>query len=92
MFVLFDIDGIFEIVFSPGRFLLDFYGTLHEWKFRVTLDHYQTWFGCCCAIMMPYLIQAIKKAEGEVTLGKICFFNQDWTNHQNKESKTGLQY
>jgi len=65
LFVLFDVNGVFEIVFAPMRWLLDLYGSLHEWKFRSTLDHYATWFGIVCCILYPHLVSYIKFSEGK---------------------------
>jgi len=55
--ILFEIDGVLEFVFQPFRFVLDYYGSLHEWKFRSTLDHYATFTGIICAYLQPRLDQ-----------------------------------
>jgi hypothetical protein len=52
LFILFDVDGVFEIFFKPLNGLLQLYGSMHEWKFRSTLDHDQTFFGIICAFLI----------------------------------------
>jgi len=43
-------DRIFYIFWSPLTFLFSLHGTLYEWHFRTTLDHYATWMGMVFAI------------------------------------------
>eukprot|EP00667_Euglena_gracilis_P010834 EG_transcript_11052 len=37
--VIWDIPGVFEVLWTPLRFLVDYQGSLHEWAFRSKLDH-----------------------------------------------------
>eukprot|EP01083_Nonionella_stella_P071573 192342_1 len=49
--VMFETDvSIFNFVWNPLWFLLNFHGTLYEWHFRTTLDHYATWMGMVFAV------------------------------------------
>jgi len=59
----FDVNGTFEIFFKPITSVLQLYGSLHEWKFRSTLDHYQTFFGIICAFLIGPLSDFYQKAE-----------------------------
>ena len=52
---LFEIDGAFELFWSPFAAVFPavfkLHGTTYEWQFRTRLDHYAAWFGMvfCCA-------------------------------------------
>ncbi|KNC52203.1 uncharacterized protein AMSG_01030 [Thecamonas trahens ATCC 50062] len=52
-FVLFDIPGVFEVVFAPLAGLLSYNGSLHEWHFRTHLDHYMVVLGMASAYVHP---------------------------------------
>jgi len=53
VFLLFDVPGVGEIVFRPLGFILNYENSLHEWMFRVGLDHYATLLGMLCAYHHP---------------------------------------
>ena len=54
---------LFDIVFSPFKFILQMDDSLHEWHFRTYLDHYSTLYGIVFAIHIPQLIQWFKEVE-----------------------------
>jgi len=54
LFLVFDVPGVFEIVWSPLYWLMSYRDSLHEWQFRSTLDHYATWIGMVCAYGLPH--------------------------------------
>ena len=53
LFVMFDVPGVFEVVWAPLGWLMRYEGSLHEWQFRSTLDHYIIWIGMLCAFVYP---------------------------------------
>jgi hypothetical protein len=57
VFGIWNIPGLFDFVFSPFRFFLDFSETPqdpgHEWRFRSKLDHLIWIFGMFCAYFFP---------------------------------------
>lgn len=54
-FLIYDVEGMAEFVYSPFRWLLDLDGSLHEWIFRTHLDHYACFFGMLCAYFHPWV-------------------------------------
>jgi hypothetical protein len=53
LFVMFEVPGVFEIVWAPLWWLMAYEGSLHEWHFRARLDHYIIWIGMVCAYAYP---------------------------------------
>ncbi len=65
--IIFDIPGISEIIFQPFWFILGFHDArftiIHEWVFRVGLDHWSCFVGMLCAYNYPYFEALIKNLE-----------------------------
>ena len=53
VFFIFDVHGVASTVFGPFGFILNFRGSIYEWVFRSTLDHYATLIGMLCAYFHP---------------------------------------
>eukprot|EP00041_Stephanoeca_diplocostata_P025995 m.693055 g.693055 ORF g.693055 m.693055 type:complete len:581 (-) comp22869_c0_seq1:3701-5443(-) len=51
--LVWEVPAIFEAVWSPFQFMLATEGSMHEWTFRTTLDHWCTFIGMLCAWFMP---------------------------------------
>jgi len=39
IFLIWDVPGVFPVLWAPFRWLVDYKGSLHEWTFRSGLDH-----------------------------------------------------
>jgi len=77
LFILFEIPGVFETVFSPLYFLLGYQGSLHEWHFRSSLDRYAAMVGMLCAYSYPKVDEWRKKLENsssELTIKGVMAF------------------
>ena len=80
LFLLFELnDSIFYIFWSPLKFLLSLHGTLYEWHFRTSLDHYATWMGMVFAIYYDSIykfltIYLINKNKLKILIIIICLF------------------
>lgn len=61
--VLFEIPSLFRLTFWPLTPLLTFEGSLHEWQFRATLDHYVCWIGMVAAYTYPNVDAWVKQLE-----------------------------
>ncbi|ETO20018.1 hypothetical protein RFI_17201 [Reticulomyxa filosa] len=86
--VMFEIPGMFDIIWSPLTWLLQYHGSLYEWRFRSTLDHYATWCGMLFALFFDRISKALVALEAQtiwyqakvkgaiiaVTLIIICFW------------------
>jgi len=53
--VIWEIPDVFDAVWSPWQTLLSTGGSMHEWKFRSTLDHWSPLFGMICAWAYPHI-------------------------------------
>eukprot|EP00485_Elphidium_margaritaceum_P022510 CAMPEP_0202711152 /NCGR_PEP_ID=MMETSP1385-20130828/23008_1 /ASSEMBLY_ACC=CAM_ASM_000861 /TAXON_ID=933848 /ORGANISM="Elphidium margaritaceum" /LENGTH=869 /DNA_ID=CAMNT_0049370827 /DNA_START=719 /DNA_END=3328 /DNA_ORIENTATION=+ len=57
-------EAVFHALWSPLSFVLSLHGTLYEWHFRTTLDHYSTWLGMVFAVyyepVYKYLTTSLK--------------------------------
>jgi hypothetical protein len=51
--IVWDIPGVFDIVWAPFRWLVDYNGKLFEWSFRSHLDHLIWIFGMLTAFTHP---------------------------------------
>ena len=58
-----EIPAIFEAVFFPFQFLLSTEGSMHEWTFRTTLDHWATWVGMMWAWCQPWVKKSMEQLE-----------------------------
>lgn len=63
LYVLFEVPGVFEVFFWPFWWLLSYEDSLHEWKFRSTLDHYAVFIGMLCAYNYPAIEAGLKGLE-----------------------------
>ena len=70
VFLLFDVVGVGNIVFTPLKFLLGFEDSLHEWMFRAGLDHYATLLGMLCAYQHPNYVRLMNYLDSEHTDSK----------------------
>eukprot|EP00735_Rhodelphis_limneticus_P000890 TRINITY_DN11423_c0_g1::TRINITY_DN11423_c0_g1_i1::g.10821::m.10821 TRINITY_DN11423_c0_g1::TRINITY_DN11423_c0_g1_i1::g.10821 ORF type:complete len:553 (+),score=77.08,sp/Q66GQ5/RWA3_ARATH/43.02/1e-144,Cas1_AcylT/PF07779.7/7.8e-92 TRINITY_DN11423_c0_g1_i1:89-1747(+) len=64
---IWDVDGVFDLFFSPLSVLLNFTGVpqggMYEWQFRSGLDHFITLFGMVCAFFHPNVEQYLGKLD-----------------------------
>lgn len=58
-----EIPAVFNAVFSPFAFLLSTEGSMHEWTFRTTLDHWATWVGMIWAWGQPWVKRSLEELE-----------------------------
>jgi len=73
--VLYHVPGLFDSIFGPFRWLLEFHdplhpeitNALHEWSFRSGLDHVVWIFGMLCAFSFPWYDQVLQAVEGQPT-------------------------
>lgn len=63
MFIMFEIPGVFEIIWTPLFPVVQYEGSLHEWKFRAGLDHYIAIFGMLFAYFYPNMEDWLQKVE-----------------------------
>ena len=74
--IIFDIPTVAGTLFRPLSFLLGLddnpYDNLHEWLFRVGLDHWVCFVGMLCAYNYPHWEAFIKYLEGEFNCRR-CF-------------------
>lgn len=69
LFVVWDVPGVFGVVFWPLTPLLaDERSSLHEWHFRTFLDHFSALFGMVFAMNFPYLSAWFHSAEQKCSL------------------------
>eukprot|EP00040_Diaphanoeca_grandis_P022023 m.117824 g.117824 ORF g.117824 m.117824 type:complete len:501 (+) comp28608_c0_seq1:94-1596(+) len=52
---IWEIPEVFDFVWGPWKQLLETNGSMHEWKFRSTLDHWSPLFGMICAWAYPHI-------------------------------------
>lgn len=77
--VVFQVDQIWDNFMKPLRFLYT-ENSLHEWKFRSTLDHYSVVFGMMTACALPYwrkvqlYLDANSKLKTAVACGLVLAF------------------
>ena len=67
---VFDVPGVASTVFGPFGFILDFRGSIHEWVFRSTLDHYATLVGMLCAYFHPNIEALLRRLNATTQLFK----------------------
>jgi len=89
VFVVFDVPGISTALFKPFGFVLNFKGSIHEWVFRSTLDHYATFVGMMCAYFHPNFEALLKRINSHrrgyiivgVTTCVLLVINYHWFKH-----------
>lgn len=63
--LIWQVPSVFNIVWSPWQWLLKTTGSMHEWEFRTTLDHWATLIGMLCAWALPWVKQRTEELEME---------------------------
>lgn len=58
-----EIPAVFSTIFTPLSFLLSTEGTIHEWTFRTTLDHWATFVGMMWAWGQPWVKNTMEDLE-----------------------------
>lgn len=63
-----------EVLFFPlERILQNENGSMHEWYFRESLDHYVVWFGMLIAFLVPEWNKFLARVEGFPLLQKVIW-------------------
>ena len=65
VFFIFDVQRVGSTVFAPFTPVLSYKGSLHEWLFRSSLDHYSTFVGMLCAYFHPNLEKTLHCIKGK---------------------------
>jgi len=75
--IIFDLPGVAGIFFRPLSFVLGLadnpFDQLHEWLFRIGLDHWACFVGMLCAYNYPHWEAFIKYLEGDYNTSR-CFW------------------
>jgi len=63
--IMFEISGVFEKMWSPLFWLLQYHGSLYEWNFLSGLDHYATWFGMLFGLFYDRIAKGLVAIEAQ---------------------------
>ena len=73
--IIFDVPGLTERIFYPLWPLLGFEDgkqtLMHEWSFRLGLDHWVCFIGMLCAYNYPYFEGFVQRIESSVSAGRL---------------------
>ena len=71
--ILFETDqSVFDAIWSPFSWLLSLHGTLYEWHFRTSLDHYATWMGMVFAVYFDSIYEFLSVYLKNKNKAKTC--------------------